>query len=108
VSQFPQGPGMPMEQAPHIGGDLAPYLNHEELAILLGLGERLVSELDADNVLKLVAKTACEVVQAETLVVPIIDFKGQTYSYAASSGKYADQLQGPDLYRWRRVPAGGS
>jgi diguanylate cyclase (GGDEF)-like protein/PAS domain S-box-containing protein len=97
VSQFPQGPGMPMEQPPHIGGDLAPYLNHEELAILLGLGERLVSELDADNVLKLVAKTACEVVQAETLVVPIIDFKGQTYSYAASSGKYADQLQGLTL-----------
>jgi diguanylate cyclase (GGDEF)-like protein/PAS domain S-box-containing protein len=84
---------MPLEQAPHRGGDLAPYLNHEELAILLGLGERLVSELDADNVLKLVAKTAGEVVQAETLVVPVIDFKRQTYSYAASSGKYADQLQ---------------
>jgi hypothetical protein len=78
-----------------------PYLNHEELAILLGLGERLVSELDADNVLKLVAKTAGEVVQAETLVVPIIDFKRQTYSYAASSGKYADQLQ--DL----TLPVGG-
>ena len=39
-------------------------LSHEELTLLLGLGERLVAELDLDNVLALVAETACQVVQA--------------------------------------------
>jgi diguanylate cyclase (GGDEF)-like protein/PAS domain S-box-containing protein len=75
-------------------GDHVPNLNHEELSILLKLGERLVAELDVDNVLSLVAETAGGVVQAETMVVPMIDFDHRTFTYAAASGEYAEQVRG--------------
>ena len=71
-----------------------PDLSHEELALLLELGERLVSELDLEKVLKLVAEAACQVVHAETLVVPMIDSGRQTFTYRAASGKYAEMLSG--------------
>ncbi|NTV94437.1 MAG: EAL domain-containing protein [Thiobacillus sp.] len=69
-------------------------LNHDELTLLFGLGERLVSELDADHVLAMVAEAACEVVQAETMAVPMLDGERPTYTYAAASGLYAGQLLG--------------
>jgi len=68
--------------------------NFEELSLLLRLSERLVSELDVGSVLPLVADTACELVQAETLAVPMIDFDRQTYTYVAASGKHAALLLG--------------
>ncbi len=71
-----------------------PNLSHKELALLLELGERLVSELELEKVLMLVAETACQVVQAETLVVPIIDQDRQTFTYRAASGKYAEMILG--------------
>ncbi len=74
--------------------DHVPNLQHDELALLLSLGQQLISELDIDNVLSLVAKAACEVVHAETMAVPMIDFDRQTFTYAAASGTYAAQIQG--------------
>ncbi len=71
-----------------------PDLSPEELSSLLGLGERLIAELDIDSVLALVSQTACEVVQALTLVVPVIDFGRQTFTYAAASGEYASLVHG--------------
>jgi len=71
-----------------------PDLGHAELTLLLGLGERLVSELNLDNVLALVATTACQVVQAETMAVPMIDPDGQTFTYRAASGEYAAMILG--------------
>jgi diguanylate cyclase (GGDEF)-like protein/PAS domain S-box-containing protein len=71
-----------------------PELTHGELSLLLALGEQLVAELDPANVLGLVADTACQVVQAETLVVPIIDGDRQTYTYQAASGEYATMIHG--------------
>ena len=73
---------------------LLPDLSHKELALLLQLGERLVSELDLEKVLALVAETACQVVHAETLVVPIIDSEHQTFTYRGASGKYAEIILG--------------
>ena len=71
-----------------------PALSNEELVLLLGLGERLISELDLEKVLALVAEAACRVVKAETLVVPIIDTDRQTFTYRAASGKYATMILG--------------
>jgi diguanylate cyclase (GGDEF)-like protein/PAS domain S-box-containing protein len=71
-----------------------PELTHAELALLLGMGERLVAELDLDSVLALVADAACQVVQAETLVVPMIDRDRQTFTYQAASGKYGTMIRG--------------
>ena len=73
---------------------LLPNLSYEELALLLKLGERLVSELELEKVLALVAETACHVVHAETLVVPVIDLERETFTYRAASGKYAEMILG--------------
>ena len=75
-------------------GNSLPDLGHEELLLLLHLGERLVAELDMENVLALVAETACQVVQAETLVVPMIDPGGQAFTYRAAHGEYAAMILG--------------
>ncbi len=64
-------------------------LSHEELGYLLGLGERLTAELDLDSVLMLTTETACNVIQAETLVLPMIDADRQTFTYLAASGERA-------------------
>ena len=74
--------------------DIHPALSNEELVLLLGLGERLISELDLEKVLALVAETACRVIKAETLVVPIIDPDRQTFTYRAANGKYAEMILG--------------
>jgi len=71
-----------------------PELTHGELTLLLGLGERLVAELNLDSVLALVADAACQVVEAETLVVPMIDPDRQTFTYQAASGEYATTVLG--------------
>jgi PAS domain S-box-containing protein len=71
-----------------------PDLSHEELALLLRLGERLVAELDLKSVLALVAEAACEVVQAETLAVPMIDPDRQTFTYRGAYGEYAATIFG--------------
>jgi len=73
-------------------GSPTPDLGRHELTLLLRLGEQLVSELDIGKVLSLVAQAACEVVLAETMVVPMINFDRQTFTYAAASGKYARTL----------------
>ena len=67
-------------------------LSQSELMSLLELGEQLVSELKLEKVLKLVADAACQVVHAETLVVPIIDKQNQTFTYLAAAGKYAETV----------------
>jgi len=71
-----------------------PVLSNEELVLLLGLGERLISELDLEKVLGLVAEAACRVIKAETLVVPIIDPDRQTFTYRAANGKHAAVILG--------------
>ncbi|MDA8383418.1 MAG: EAL domain-containing protein [Betaproteobacteria bacterium] len=72
----------------------APDLSYQELTLLLRLGEQLGTELDLENVLTLVAETARQVVQAETLTVPLIDRNGQTFTYRAASGKYGAAVRG--------------
>lgn len=69
-------------------------LSHEEATLLLGLGEQIVAELDPDKVLALVADTACHVIQAETLVVPMLDEDRRAYTYLAASGAHASSLRG--------------
>jgi diguanylate cyclase (GGDEF)-like protein/PAS domain S-box-containing protein len=69
-----------------------PTLSSEEMSLLLGVGERLVSELDLEYVLPLVAEAARQVVHAETLAVPVIDPDGQTFTYRAANGKFASML----------------
>ncbi|MDD5366623.1 MAG: EAL domain-containing protein, partial [Gallionellaceae bacterium] len=86
---FPDAAAAPDDPDRHV-----PNLDHGELSLLLSLSERLVAELDVDHVLAMVAEAAGEVVQAETLAVPMIDPDGRTFTYAAASGDHAGQLLG--------------
>jgi len=69
-------------------------LSQEETSLLLRLGASLVSELDLESVLARVAETACQVVRAETLVVPMIDTGGRSFTYRAASGEFAALVLG--------------
>ncbi|MEI7841931.1 MAG: EAL domain-containing protein [Gallionellaceae bacterium] len=69
-------------------------LSASEFASLLLLGEQLTAELDLNNVLNRVAEMARQVIDAETLSVPIVDENGETFTYRAVCGKYAEMLQG--------------
>ena len=71
-----------------------PELDRQEIALLLDLGERLVAELDLEAVLAQTAEAACQVVQAETLVVPIIDSGRRSYCYRAAHGQHAEAILG--------------
>ncbi|MCW8932730.1 MAG: EAL domain-containing protein [Gammaproteobacteria bacterium] len=60
-----------------------------EMDLLLALGEHVSSELNLDILLQLVADSAKEVIDAKTLVVPIIDFEKDEYHYLSASGDNA-------------------
>ena len=71
-----------------------PDLDRQEIALLLDLGKRLVTELDLEAVLAQTAELACQVIQAETLVVPIIAPDRCSYRYRAAYGDQADAILG--------------
>ncbi len=89
----PSKPTQPAKAAPGAKSGL-PELSPEEMRLLLHLGERLVAELDLHTVLALVAETACQVVQAETLAVPMVDPDRRTFTYRAASGDHAALVLG--------------
>lgn len=65
-----------------------------EMELLLTLGQYVSTEFDLNKLLQLVADSAREVIQAETLVVPIIDYENQQYTYYSSSGENAGIIKG--------------
>jgi signal transduction histidine kinase len=66
----------------------------EEFSLLLDVGKLIVSELNLEKVLRLVASKARELVHAELLVVPMLNEKRDQYTYMAASGTYADEVLG--------------
>ena len=65
-----------------------------EVALMQELGDVIVSDLDLDRVLALVASKGCELIQAVTFLVPIINKNRDSYTYAAALGKNADDIFG--------------
>lgn len=72
----------------------APSLSQAELQLLLELGKQLVTELELEQVLARVAEMARQMVQAETLVVPMLAPDRQSYTYLAGSGTDAECIKG--------------
>jgi len=64
-----------------------------EMELLLALGEHVATELDIDVLLQLVADSARQVIDAETLVVPIIDQGKNNYNYRSAAGKNAELIR---------------
>ncbi len=58
----------------------------EEFSLLLDFSKLIVAELNLDNVFQLVADKARELVQADIMLVPMLNDRRDKYSYKAASG----------------------
>lgn len=67
-----------------------------EIELLQQTFTEVGSVLDLDTVLRIVSERAREIINAETLLIPILDNK-KTYTYRAGSGKNADEAVGESL-----------
>lgn len=65
-----------------------------ELEMMRQLGDQIVSELSLDLLLPLIADMARELLDAKTLVIPILDSKSETYTYLAANGVNAARIIG--------------
>jgi len=55
------------------------------------------SELNLENVFKIVSERARELISAETVLIPIIDTNNKTYTYRGGSGANANEIVGESL-----------
>ncbi len=69
----------------------------QEKRALLEMGEVLVSELDPDRLLNMVAEKTRDLLKAQTVLIPLIDDDSETYTYMAGCGETADEVVGESL-----------
>jgi len=70
-------------------------LNREaEIELLQETFSEVGSELDLERVFQIVAERARELVQAQTLLIPILDENCETYTYRGGAGLNADEIVG--------------
>jgi diguanylate cyclase (GGDEF)-like protein len=69
----------------------------DEIALLRETTYAIGSELDLDTVLSLIAKHAQSLLQAETVLVPILNSGKDEYTYRAGAGKYSEEVLGESL-----------
>ena len=74
-------------------------LREFEIELLKETANAVSSQLQLDNVLQLIAERARTLVQAETLLIPILNEDCSEYTYKAGCGKNADEIVGTTLPR---------
>ena len=73
-------------------------LNREaEIELLQLTFNKIGSELDLDRVFNIAAERARELVNAETILIPVINQDGDSYTYRAGSGADTDEIVGESL-----------
>lgn len=65
---------------------------HDHLDLLKMISDELSTELDLEKLLTLVAEKARELIEADTLIIPIIDAERKSYTYKAASGKNSELI----------------
>ncbi|MEK7206467.1 MAG: hypothetical protein AAB134_01105, partial [Pseudomonadota bacterium] len=68
-----------------------------EIALLKEIGDAVTSELQLEKVFRLVAERARTLIQAETLLIPLLNAECTHYVYRAGSGKNVDEIVGEVL-----------
>lgn len=68
-----------------------------EIELLRRTFSEIGSELDLDRVFQIVADRARELIQAETLLIPIVDEDLDNYTYRGGAGKNAREIVGESL-----------
>jgi diguanylate cyclase len=74
-------------------------LREFEIELLKETANAVTSQLQLDNVLQLIAERARTLIQAETLLIPILNEDCSEYTYKAGCGKNADEIIGTTLPR---------
>lgn len=69
----------------------------QEISLLREITQVIGSEHNLQNVFDLVASSACKLLQAETVTIPIISDDRDSYTYRAAYGNNADELLGAEL-----------
>ena len=68
-----------------------------EIELLQQTFTEIGSELDIDKVFQIVSDRALELINAETLLIPLLDTNCETYTYRGGAGKNADEIVGESL-----------
>lgn len=77
--------------------DALPELRGKEIELLRDTAIAVTSELNLDKVFQLITERARFLIQAETVLVPILDEACNQYTYRAGSGLNADEIVGESL-----------
>lgn len=72
-------------------------LREREIELLKETVTDVGGELDLDTVFQLVAERARELIQAETLLIPVLDDNAEQYTYRAGAGNNAGEIVGQSL-----------
>ena len=68
-----------------------------EIELLQKTFTAIGSELDLDKIFSIVSVRARELINAETLLIPLLDENCETYTYRGGAGKNADEIVGESL-----------
>ncbi len=68
-----------------------------EIELLQQAFTEIGSELNLDRVFQIVSERARKLIDAETILIPIIDHNRQTYTYRGGSGINAEEIVGESL-----------
>jgi len=68
-----------------------------EIELLQDTFRLIASELNLEKVFDTVARRAIQLVQAETLLIPILDNNNETYTYRGGAGENTDEIVGESL-----------
>jgi diguanylate cyclase (GGDEF)-like protein len=72
-------------------------LREREILLLKETAEAVNSQLHLDSLLQMVAEQARSLIQAETVLIPVLDYECEQYTYKAGSGRDADEIVGESL-----------
>lgn len=68
-----------------------------EIELLQQTFTEIGSELDLDKVFQIVSERARELINAETILIPLLDDNCETYTYRGGAGQNADEIVGESL-----------
>ena len=68
-----------------------------EIELLQQTFTEIGSELDLEKVFQIVAERARELIDAETLLIPLLDSNNTTYTYRGGAGEKVDEIVGESL-----------
>ncbi|MBE9515636.1 MAG: bifunctional diguanylate cyclase/phosphodiesterase [Proteobacteria bacterium] len=85
------------DDSPEIGYKSALYEREREIAMLKEIADAVSSQLNLETVFQLVAERARDLIDAETLLIPLLDEDCEQYTYRAGCGKDSDEIVGESL-----------